>query len=134
MDYMEQYCPECPVSHLFIDPNDPAGIDRALDAWFRLHPDVRHIVMLNSRIHLLVPWLERHPDRRRRVVGFDNLRANMDALRRGTVTCLIAQHPEEQMRQAIEALADYILRKKLPENKDNFMHMDILTRFNVDYY
>jgi len=38
------------------------------------------------------------------------------------------------MRQAIEALADYILRKKLPENKDNFMHMDILTRFNVDYY
>ena len=134
MDYMEQYCPECPVFHLFIDPNDPAGIDRALDAWFRLHPDVRHIVMLNSRIHLLVPWLERHPDRRRRVVGFDNLRANMDALRRGTVTCLIAQHPEEQMRQAIEALADYILRKKLPENKDNFMHMDILTRFNVDYY
>ena len=90
--------------------------------------------MFNSRIHLLVPWLLHHPDSQRRVVGFDNLKANMDALRDGTVSCLIAQHPDEQMRLAIEALAEYILRRKLPLKKDNFMHMDILTRYNVDYY
>ena len=58
----------------------------------------------------------------------------MDALREGTVSCLIAQHPDEQMRLAIETLSEYILRKKLPAKRDNFMHMDILTRYNVDYY
>ena len=134
MDYMLEHSPECALSNVFIDPNDPAGIEGTLDGWFREHSDIHHIVMFNSRIHLLVPWLDSHPDPHRRVVGFDNLKANMDALRAGTVSCLIAQHPDEQMRQAIETLSEYILRKKLPPKKDNYMHMDILTRYNVDYY
>ena len=134
MDYMLENCPECALYNIFIDPNDPASIEGTLDEWFRSHPDVRHIVMFNSRIHLLVPWLESHPDAQRRVVGFDNLKANMEALRSGTVACLIAQHPDEQMRLAIEALSEYILRKKLPPKKDNYMHMDILTRYNAEYY
>ncbi|MBR3449375.1 MAG: LacI family DNA-binding transcriptional regulator [Bacteroidales bacterium] len=134
VDYMLEHSPDCILGNVFIDPNDPDSIEGTLDAWFREHPGTRHIVMFNSRIHLLVPWLQRHPDSQRRVVGFDNLKANMDALREGTVSCLIAQHPDEQMRLAIEALAEYILRRKLPLKKDNFMHMDILTRYNVDYY
>ena len=71
---------------------------------------------------------------RRRVVGFDNLAANIAALRRGTVSALIAQHPDEQVRLAIDALADTLLLKKAPARRDNFMHMDILTRYNVEYY
>ena len=134
MDYMLEHNPDCALSNVFIDPNDPASIEGTLNDWFREHPGIQHIVMFNSRVHLLVPWLEKHPDPHRRVVGFDNLRANMDALRSGTVACLIAQHPDEQMRLAIETLSEYILRKKLPAKKDNFMHMDILTRYNVDYY
>ena len=134
LDYMLERSPECTLGNLFIDPNDPNGTYFKLDDWFREHPDVKHVVMFNSRIHLIVPWLEDHPDEARRVVGFDNLSANLDALRRGTVTTLIAQHPDEQVRLAVETLAEYILRKKLPSRKDNYMHMDILTRYNVDYY
>ena len=134
MDYMLDHSPECTVGNLFIDPNDPDGTYHKLDNWFREHPDVRHIVMFNSRIHLIVPWLEAHPVPGRRVVGFDNLKANLDALSRGTVTSLIAQHPEEQVRLAVDTLAEYILRKKLPLRRDNYMHMDILTRYNVEDY
>ena len=134
MDYMLEHSPECTLGNLFIDPNDPNGTYFKLDDWFREHPDVKHIVMFNSRIHLLVPWLEDHPSPDRRVVGFDNLSANMEALRRGTVTSLIGQHPDDQVRLALETLADFILRKKLPARKDNFMHMDILTRYNVEDY
>ena len=90
--------------------------------------------MFNSRVHLLVPYLERHPVPGRRVVGFDNLTANMDALKRGTVTTLIGQHPNEQVNLAIEALAEYIIRGKQPLKKDHFMHMDILTHYNVEDY
>ena len=70
----------------------------------------------------------------RRGKTFDNLSANLDALRRGTVTSLIAQHPEEQVRLAVDTLAEFILRKKSPLRKDNYMHMDILTRYNVEDY
>ena len=134
VDYMLEHSPTCLLSNVFIDPNAPGNIDTTLDGWFQDHPDVQHIVMFNSRIHLIVPWLESHPDPERRVVGFDNLEANLEALRHGTVTSLIAQHPEEQMRLAIETLSEFILRKKTPAHKDNYMHMDILTRYNVDYY
>ena len=134
MDYMLEHSPDCVLSNVFIDPNEPDKIEGTLSAWFEDHPQVRHIVMFNSRIHLIVPWLESHPDPKRRVVGFDNLKANMEALQRGIVTSLIAQRPDEQVRLAIEALTEFILFRKLPARKDNYMHMDILTRYNAEYY
>ena len=47
---------------------------------------------------------------------------------------LITQHPDEQVRSAIKALSDVIVLKKDPPKKDNYMHMDVLTRFNCEYY
>ena len=79
-------------------------------------------------------WVERHPAQIKRVVGFDNLTANMSALARGTVSALIAQHPDEQVAMAIQALFDYIVLGKKPMRRDNYMHMDILTRYNIEYY
>ena len=134
LDYMLENLPDCKIDNVFIDPNDPDGIDAILDGYFAEHPQVKHIVMFNSRIHLLVPWLTAHPDPERRVVGFDNLKANMEALRAGTVSVLIGQRPDDQVRLAIEALAEYALLGKIPPRKDHFMHMDILTRFNVEDY
>ena len=134
LDYMLENAPDCKIDNVFVDPNDPEGIYSTLDGYFAEHPQVRHIVMFNSRIHLLVPWLAAHPNPERRVVGFDNLKANMDALRDGTVSVLIGQRPDEQVRLAIEALAEHALLGKVPPRKDHFMHMDILTRYNVEDY
>ena len=110
LDYMLENAPDCKIDNVFVDPNDPEGIYSTLDGYFSGHPEVRHIVMFNSRIHLLVPWLAAHPDPERRVVGFDNLKENMDALRDGTVSVLIGQRPDEQVRLAIEALAEHAAR------------------------
>ena len=133
-DYMLEHNPSCTIRHLFIDPSDPAATDDALDAFFKEFPSVRHIVVFNSRIHLIVPYLQRHPVAGRRVVGFDNLGANLAALRRGTVSMLIAQHPDDQVRQAIQALSERIVFQRTPDRTDNFMHMDILTRYNIEDY
>jgi len=134
LDYIQEHCPGCTVRSLFVDPSAPDATDAILDAFFTEFPKVRHIAMFNSRIHLIVPFLERHPVAGRRVVGFDNLEANLSALRRGTVSMLIAQHPDIQVSQAIHALADYIVFKRAPLHRDNPMHMDILMRYNVDDY
>ena len=134
LDYIAEHSPGCALSQVTIDPEDPARTDEILDQFDRTHPGVRHIVMFNSRIHLIVPWLERHPVPGRRVIGFDNLDANVEALKAGTVSVLIAQHPDEQVAFGIQTLSDYILLGKEPAHRDNFMHMDILTRYNVSFY
>ncbi len=134
MDYMSEHYPHCVVRTLFIDPYDPVRTDQELDEFFDAFPGTTHMAMFNSRIHLLVPWLERHPGRVSRVVGFDNLRPNLAALSRGTVSVLIAQHPDEQVSLAIQALSDHIMFGKKPVRRDNYMHMDILTRYNIEYY
>ena len=133
-DYIHEHCPDCIIHNVMINPADPAGTEKAMDDFFEANPGVRHIAMFNSRIHLLAPWLEKHPQRGRRVVGFDNLEANMHALSRGLVSVLICQHPDEQVAMAIQALSERIVLGKYPARRDNFMHMDILTRYNVDYY
>lgn len=134
VDYMLQKFPDCIIHSRFIDSSDADMTMATMEAFFGEHPGVKHIVTFNSRVHLLVPFLEKYPDHERRVVGFDNLHANISALRRGTVSVLIGQHPEEQVKDAIQTLSDYILLGRRPERTDNYVHMDILTPYNADNY
>ena len=134
IDYISKHFPSCKMRSVFIDPKKPAEIDGIREEFFNLHPDIRHIAMYNSRIYLVTPFLERHPERNYRVVGFDNLAANLAGLKNGTVTALIAQRPDEQIHNAIGTLSDYIVFGKAPAKRDNFVSMDILTRYNEEYY
>ncbi|MCI2082068.1 MAG: LacI family transcriptional regulator [Bacteroidales bacterium] len=134
MDYMSEHFPDCEVQNVFIYPNDTEGIESTLEKFFSEHPDFKHIVMFNSRVYLITNYLEKHPDPDRRVLGYDSLKRNLNALRTGTVQALITQHADMQSFYAIQALTDYIVLKKTPAKKDNYMHMDLLTRFNIDYY
>lgn len=131
-DFIAENVPECTVHNVFIDPKDPEGVARRLGAFFSEHPGVHHIATFNSRIHLIVPFLEKSGIKDLAVVGFDNLPANIEALRKGLVRVLITQHPDEQAACAIRDLSEYIVLKKAPAKRDNFVHMDILTRYNAD--
>ncbi len=131
-DFIAENAPECTVHNVFIDPKDPEDVARRLGAFFSEHPGVRHIATFNSRIHLIVPFLEKSGIKDLAVVGFDNLPANIEALRKGLVRVLITQHPDEQAACAIRDLSEYIVLKKAPAKRDNFVHMDILTRYNAD--
>ena len=135
MDYMMEHYPDCKIHTIFVRPDAPEETAAAMDAFGAEHPDVRHVVMFNSRIYLTAAHLERLGVADKiRVVGFDNLASNLAALQRGTVNLLIAQHIDEQASMAIQALVDYSIFKKVPARRDNYMHMDILTRYNVEYY
>ncbi|MCR5710283.1 MAG: LacI family transcriptional regulator [Bacteroidales bacterium] len=134
MEFMLENNPDCSIHTLFLDPGHPEDIGPALERFHADHPEVRHVVTFNSRIYLIVPFLEKCGPGKMRVIGYDNLDANVEALRRGTISTLIAQHPEEQVRMALLTLADYVALKKAPATRDHLMHMDILTRYNVEDY
>lgn len=132
--YIREHNPQCTLRTLFVNPTDPVTTDQTLSAFFINFPGVRHIVTFNSRVHLIVPFLERNPIPGMRVIGFDNLKANIDGLRKGIVSMLIAQHPDQQVQNAIHTLAEFIVFHRKPETTDNHMHLDLLTRYNVEDY
>lgn len=134
LDYMAENFPSSVIHNVFIDPHDVRDTESQLKSFFKSHPDIRHVVMFNSRVHLLVDFLSRNPDPDRVVVGFDNLEKNISALRNGQISGLICQHTDLQSYNAVMALSDYIIKHRRPERRDNFMHMDILTALNADNY
>lgn len=130
-DYIFSHFPDCRITNLFVDPSCTESVGKSLK---ELTPDKKLVVMFNSRIHLITDYLRKHPSDGRRVIGFDNLEKNVEALRNGDVTFLIAHHTEQQAFQAVTTLADYIVKGKKPVSRDNYAHMDILSRLNIDNY
>lgn len=135
LDYMSEHYPDTEISNVFIDPKDSLSISRTLDKMFDEDPDpCKYLVMFNSRVHLVADYLRERNITTCRVVGFDVLEKNLSALRDGFVQLLIAQHSDSQTALAVSSLADWlVLGKPLPK-KDNYTQMDILCRYNCDYY
>ncbi len=134
MDYMKEYYPSVAVENVFINPKDPDSIVGSLDESIGALKGRKYVVMCNSRVHLVADYLEARGIHDCRVVGFDCLEKNMDALRKGTVHALIAQHTERQTVDAVNSMADHLIFGAPVAKRDNYTQMDILTRFNCDYY
>ena len=133
-DYMAKYHPGTQIVNVFIDPKDRASMDVALDGVFAEYEGEKYIVMFNSRVHLVADYIRRRGLKDCRVIGFDVLEKNLTSLRDSSVQLLIAQHTDSQTVAAVNALVDYILLGKPVAKKDNFTQMDILNRYNCDYY
>lgn len=133
-DYMALYHPYTEIVNVFIDPKDRDAMDLALDEVFAGYEDEKFIVMFNSRVHLVADYIRRRKLEDCRVVGFDVLEKNLASLRDGCVQLLIAQHTDSQTMAAVNALVDYILLGNIVAKKDNFTQMDILNRYNCEYY
>lgn len=134
LDYFAKELPACTIHTVFINPNDTGSITAELESFFREHPHVRHIATTNSRIHLIAPYLEQHPDPERIVVGFDDTEKNLAALKAGQVEYLVTHRIHEQARLSIEMFADFLIRKIEPARRNHYVHLDILHRMNLDDY
>ena len=78
--------------------------------------DVREIVVAVRKLSEVLPvaaLVHLHPDPERIVVGFDDL---------------------QQALNALKSFADCISGRKSPSQRNRYVHMDILTRMNIDNY
>ena len=115
-----------------MNPNNPEDINTALSDFFRANPQVRHVIMLNSRVHLIAGYMRSHPDEDRVVVGFDDLADNVAALKDGAVDFLVTRNIAMQSFNAVTGLVNYLVKGERPARRDNYMHIDVLTRYNLD--
>lgn len=134
LDYMAEHHPSAEIVNIFIDPKDRDSIADTLDAAFAGDSGKKYIVMFNSRVHLVADYLRRRGIRNCRVVGFDVLEKNIEALKDGFVQVLIAQHTDKRTVDAVNAMVDWLILGKPVPKKDNFTQMDILNRYNCDFY
>ena len=133
-DYIHQHFPDCIIHPLFIDPKDGRACYRTLESFFETHPDVHHLGMTNSRIYLLEEYLRDHSDPERTVVGFDDLQGNLKCLGDGYISALVTRHISDQSKNLLMEFAHSVIFRKSPAQRDHYVHMDILTRMNLDNY
>ena len=133
-DYMEEHFPKCTIHTVFIDPENAEKTMEVLETFFVRNPSVRHVVMISSRVFLLGDYLRKHPDPERIVVGFDDLEKNLACLKEGLMDILVTRHIPQQAYDAFITFAECIIHNKQPAKKEHFVHMDILTRMNLDGY
>ena len=134
MDFIGEHFPDCTIHTVFIRPDSPADILSTLEHFFGTHPEVRHLAMTNSRVHLLSEYLRLHPSEDRITIGFDDLEKNMEALRAGYIDFLVTPHIEQQARLAITSFSEVLVWKRKPVRRNCYVHLDILNRYNLDDY
>lgn len=134
MAYVKDHHIDCIVHDCTMQPNDFIYNFQLFDRFFEEHPQVSHIITLNSRAHMVAEWMEIRGIRNKTLLGFDMLKKNMDGLRRGYISTLIAEKTFLQVHQAMVAIMDYLIFHKRPLTRDNYVPMDILNKYNVDFY
>lgn len=61
-----------------------------------------------------------------KIIAFDTSEPNVFHLTHGNVAALLNQHPTEQGKQAIQQIADYLLKRSVPSSKETYMPVEIL--------
>jgi LacI family transcriptional regulator len=97
------------------------------------HESVQAAITFNSKVYRLVGYLERLQQTGVRLLGYDLLRKNVEYLRQGVVSYLIAQRPEKQVYCSVRDMCRELIFKQTV-TKINYVPIDILMKENIDYY
>jgi len=90
-------------------------------------------IMFNSRIHELSKVLSGTEFSKIKLIGYDLIAKNVEALHAGQVAFLLSQRSDMQGYNGVKALSNLLLLRKGAE-KFNYMPIDILIKENIDYY
>lgn len=133
-DYLSHYYPDTEVVTVLVNPNSPRQTFDVLSGAFEGLSGRLNIVTMNSRIFLVADYLRSRNMSGMNVVGCDVLKRNIDALREGYVRVLLGQHSDRQAAGAVMTLTDYLALGRKPKVRDNYMSIDILTKYNCKFY
>lgn len=132
--YVEDHGLTCEILRCSISVSDfPSNIN-VLDDFFNAHPDVHYAITFSSRAHIISDWKAIKGIDNLTVYGYDATPANVSALRKGAIRMLISGHTKSEAGDAMKALLEKVVVGATPARKDTFYPIDILTRYNVEFY
>lgn len=132
--YMKDHFPGIQIKELNLPLDTPISeYDTILDEFFKQNPGIHHCITLNSRAHLVGEYLLRNNLREVQIMGYDMVFKNVQCLREGSISFLIAQHAYMQGYFCIDTLFQAIVLKK-KVNPVNYMPIELVMKENVDFY
>lgn len=97
------------------------------------HPNIKAGVTFNSKVFRLATHLETLNRSDIRLLGYDLLEKNVAYLKKGIISCLIAQRPDKQAYYSVRDMCrELIFGQEV--SKINYMPIDILLKENIEYY
>ncbi|MDR1344580.1 MAG: LacI family DNA-binding transcriptional regulator [Tannerellaceae bacterium] len=133
-DYVRNHKHEGRICPVEINAGEDGDNEAVLDDFFDKNPKLKAGIIFNSRACLLCNYLvRRNGTKDFKLIGYDVLDDNVDFLRSGLITHLIAQRPEVQGLHAVKALFRYLAMKEDIEQV-NYMPIDVLVKENIAYY
>ncbi len=99
-----------------------------------LNSEQNNIFVPNSRSFVLANYIEKNGISNCNIVGYDLLDDNIWHLKKGNISFLLNQRPDEQSYKAVMQLFNYVVGKKEITQRNNFSPIDIIIKENVDYY
>ena len=103
-------------------------------AFFKEHPDVKGIAILNSRGHIIADILQKNNIHGISINCFDLTEKNIRCLKEGSITTLLCQRPERQGYQAVVAGIKNALYNNAGVNGNVWMPIDLIMDENLPYY
>ena len=122
------------LSASFKNYNRKQELKKWLQEIMEEHPKLSGIFFTNSRAHLAIDCLNPEIATSLKIVGFDLISPNINYLQEGKINFLINQNPEKQGHKGIMVLLDYLIKKKQPLHRKQFLPLDIVVKENWQYY
>ena len=132
--YMRDHFPEITIEELDLPyESSRKEYDEMLEKFFTAHPDVHNCITLGSKAHVVGTFLLRTNRRDIQIMGYDMVAKNVECIRQGSISFLIAQHAYQQGYSSVDALFKAIVLKRKVDPV-NYMPIELLTKGNIDFY
>jgi LacI family transcriptional regulator len=99
--------------------------------FFTAHPNVKGVIVLNSRGNVVANFLEQNNINDIKLVGVDLTKPNIAALKNGRISFLIDQNPDYQGYIAMKTLLEFLILQARPK-VENYMPLNIVTKETID--
>ena len=111
--YMHDHFPNVKIHEVNLSLDEKRENYHAiLEKFFEQHPLVHHCITFNSKAHLVGEYLLKSNRRNIQIMGYDMVPKNVECVRQGSISFLIAQHAYQQGYACIDALFNAIILKK----------------------
>jgi len=116
-----------------IKQTDFEAVAKALNQEFNTHPNIKLVLVSNSRAWMVAKYLKERGDAHRLLIGFDYIGENLKYLEDSTIDFLICDKPKEQGYRGIMTLYNYIVFG-MAINNTYYMPIDIISKENHKFY
>ncbi|MDR2086860.1 MAG: LacI family DNA-binding transcriptional regulator [Dysgonamonadaceae bacterium] len=134
INYIENCClkENLKLIDVWLSDNDETNLQLLEEIFFK-HKSIKSAIAFNSKVYRLAVCLEAMKQTEIRVLGYDLLEKNVNYLKQGLISYLIAQRPEKQVYCSVRDMCRELIFKQTV-TKINYVPIDILMKENIDYY